>query len=91
MIDCESGAETLVGNDIDIDDVIWTGPVPSVADMAAESGISHTAPMGALQSVFEQAKAQGRKGAFSPSLSPRLDDSTHGSHWTPSQPTTRCS
>jgi len=61
VIDCESGAETLVGNDIDIDDVIWTGPVPSVADMAAESGITHTAPMGALQSVLEKAKAQGEK------------------------------
>ena len=36
VIDCESGVETLVGNDIDIDDIIWTGPVPSVADMAAE-------------------------------------------------------
>ena len=66
VIDCESGAETLVGNDIDIDDVIWTGAVPSVADMAAECGILHTAPMSVLQEVFAQTKAQGRQLHFLP-------------------------
>ena len=66
VIDCESGKETLVGNDIDIDDVIWTGAVPSVADMATECGIPHTAPMSALQEVFAQTKAQGRQLHFLP-------------------------
>ncbi len=52
VIDCESGVETLVGNDIDIDDIIWTGPVPSVADMAAESGIERTAPKPRVSNSF---------------------------------------
>lgn len=52
VIDCESGHETLVGDDIDIDDIIWTGAVPSVSDMAAESGIAHSAPKSFLPKLF---------------------------------------
>ena len=66
VIDCESGVETLVGNDIDIDDVIWTGPVPSMADMAAESGIERTAPKSELATLFAEARRLGRRVHFLP-------------------------
>lgn len=66
LIDCETGEETLVGDDIDIDDIIWTGPVASVADMAAESGIAHTAPKRELHSVFDTARRLGRRVHFLP-------------------------
>lgn len=65
-IDCESGVETLIGNDIDIDDIIWTGPVPSMHDMAAESGIGQTAPMSELARLIQTAKVAGRKVHFLP-------------------------
>ena len=32
IIDIESGEEIIFGNDVDIDDIIWMGPQPSVAD-----------------------------------------------------------
>ena len=66
VIDCESGVETLVGNDIDIDDIIWTGPVPSVADMAAESGIERTASKSELSMIFSEARRLGRRVHFLP-------------------------
>ena len=66
VIDCESGVETLVGNDIDIDDIIWTGPVPSMADMAAESGIERTAPKSELVTLFAEARRLGRRVHFLP-------------------------
>ncbi len=66
VIDCESGVETLIGNDIDIDDIIWTGPVPSMRDMADESGIAETAPMNELSRLIELAKHTGRKVHFLP-------------------------
>lgn len=65
-IDCETGVETLIGNDIDINDIIWTGPVPSMHDMAAESGIAETAPMSELARQMEIAKVAGRPVHFLP-------------------------
>ena len=35
----------LFGDDIDVEDIVWMGYTPSVADLAAEVGISKTAPM----------------------------------------------
>ena len=66
VIDCESGVETLIGNDIDIDDIIWTGPVPSMRDMADESGIAETGPMNELARLISLAKHTGRKVHFLP-------------------------
>lgn len=66
VIDCESGVETLIGNDIDIDDIIWTGPVPSIRDMADECGIAETGPMNELARLIGIAKHNGRTIHFLP-------------------------
>ena len=34
VLDIESGAETLYANDVDVDDIIWMGPQPSVRSKA---------------------------------------------------------
>ena len=52
-IDLESGETVLYGNDCDIDDIIWNGPTPSIADHAASAGISRTAPYGALAAALK--------------------------------------
>ena len=39
----------LIGNDIDIEDIVWFGAVDSVADLAAQSGVEHSAPMNRLE------------------------------------------
>ncbi|MBQ3950967.1 MAG: CHAP domain-containing protein, partial [Oscillospiraceae bacterium] len=36
---------SLVGDDIDIEDIVWYGSVDSVADMAAQVGVANSAPM----------------------------------------------
>ena len=38
VIDIDNDKEYIFGNDIDIDDIIWFGYVPSVSDLAAEVG-----------------------------------------------------
>ena len=48
IIDAETGQETIFGNDVDIDDIIWMGPQPLIADQAAEVGVAHTAPFAKL-------------------------------------------
>ena len=45
VIDIDNDEECLFGDDIDVEDIVWMGYTPSVADLAAEVGISKTAPM----------------------------------------------
>ncbi|MCF0197994.1 MAG: aminopeptidase P family protein [Bacteroidaceae bacterium] len=66
VIDCDAATETLFGNDIDIEDIVWMGFTPSVADLAAETGIGASAPMGALAEVVKKALQQGRRVHYAP-------------------------
>ena len=66
VIDSDTGKEWLLGNDIDIDDIIWTGFVPSVADLAAECGVSNSAPFNELTKMLGAARKTGRKIHFLP-------------------------
>ena len=66
VIDADSGAETLLGDEIDIDDIVWYGEVTSVVQMAEECGVAHTAPMAALMEMVGQAQKAGRKVHFLP-------------------------
>ena len=52
VIDIDNDEEWLFGDDIDVEDIVWMGFTPSVADLAAEVGISKTAPMKSLNSQF---------------------------------------
>ena len=66
VLDLDEGTETLVGNDIDIEDIVWYGSVDSVADMAAQVGVDNTAPMSELKNIIDRAKAAGRQIHFLP-------------------------
>ena len=44
VIDIDHDEEMLFGDDIDVEDIVWMGFTPSVADLAAEVGVSKTAP-----------------------------------------------
>ena len=66
VIDADSGEEWLLGDDIDIEDIIWTGFVPSVADLAAECGIQKSAPYGKLAEMVADARKLGREVHFLP-------------------------
>ena len=52
VIDIDNDEEWLIGDDIDVEDIVWMGYTPSVADLAAEVGVSKTAPMAKLSSLF---------------------------------------
>ena len=66
VIDADSGNEVLIGNDIDIDDIVWFGSVTSVAEMAHESGVGASAPMTKLAEIVEHARKDGRPIHFLP-------------------------
>ena len=66
VIDVEEGEEWLLGDDIDIDDIVWFGQVDSVADMAAQTGVAKSGPMKELTRLVTRALEQGRTVHFLP-------------------------
>ena len=54
VIDIDHDEEMLFGDDIDVEDIVWMGFTPSVADLAAEVGVSKTAPMAQLTSYIKR-------------------------------------
>ena len=66
IIDLESGEEKIFADDVQIEDIIWMGPQPSVASKAARIGVSQTAPYGAFGDAVRNALAKGRKVHYLP-------------------------
>ncbi len=66
VLDIDSGAETLFANDVEIDDIIWMGPQPSVRSKADEVGMEHTAPYGGVENAAALARKSGRPVHFLP-------------------------
>ena len=66
VIDIDNDCEMLIGDDIDIEDIVWYGSVDCVSDLAAQVGIDKTAPMKELQNICDKAKAKGQKIHFLP-------------------------
>ena len=66
VIDADTGEEWLIGDDQDIEDIIWTGFVPSVHDLALEAGIGQSAPMSTLKSLIDGAQAKGKTVHYLP-------------------------
>ena len=61
VLDLDSGKETIFADDVDIDDIIWTGPMPSVASVAASAGVQNSAPYSKLDWVVSEAIVKGRR------------------------------
>ena len=60
VIDIDNDEEWLFGDDIDVEDIVWMGYTPSVADLAAEVGITKTAPLAELTQICRRATAANR-------------------------------
>ena len=78
IIDVDNNREYLVGDDIDIDDIVWFGSVDSVADMAAECGVARTIADEGSVGLREEGKSQRSAHPFPAAVSSRPHDSAHG-------------
>lgn len=65
-IDIDNDKEYFLGNNIDIDDIVWYGSVESVRDMADMVGVAQAAPFNKLTELVAQAKQTGQKIHFLP-------------------------
>lgn len=61
VIDLDSGKDIIFGNDVDMDDIIWMGPQPSMKDRAAKAGVENTEPLARLEPYIREALAKGRR------------------------------
>lgn len=52
VIDAGTGEEALYGDDFTVEDIIWTGPQPTLREMGAGVGITATFPMAELENAF---------------------------------------
>lgn len=64
VIDLDNGEETIFADDVEIGDIIWMGPQPSVASIAASVGVENSAPYKALDTLVAKAVKGGRPVHF---------------------------
>ncbi len=60
MIDIDNDSHMIFGDDPTVDDTVWTGPEPTIAERSEHSGISRTAPLYELSSYSRQVLSSGR-------------------------------
>ncbi|SMD34440.1 Xaa-Pro aminopeptidase [Reichenbachiella faecimaris] len=80
IFDCDSGEDMILGDELTIDDIVWTGPQPSIASLAAQSGITKTAPSSQIETLLKNAISAGRHIHFIPPY--REEHVTKLSAWT---------
>ena len=66
ILNIDESTDSLFGNDIDMDDIIWMGDQPSVKEQAAEVGIVKTGSLTDLAMYIKKAIGCGRKIHFLP-------------------------
>jgi Xaa-Pro aminopeptidase len=60
VIDIDAGTHIVYGNDQTMEDVVWSGPLPTMLERGGAAGVTQVAPAAALADALAQAKAQGR-------------------------------
>lgn len=66
VVDFNSGDEIIFGNDFTVDDIVWMGPQPSIAELSSRAGVVLTHPMNKLDEMVHDALKAGRPIHFLP-------------------------
>lgn len=66
VLDADSGEEMLFGDDFTVEDIIWTGPQPTLHELGAQVGVAATFPMAELEKYLRKALQQGRRIHYLP-------------------------
>ena len=80
IIDVDKDEEIIFGNDLTIDDIVWTGPLPTVAELAQSVGVTKSQPVSHVTSIVKTAKATGQQVHFLPVYRPENAIKIH--EWT---------
>ncbi len=66
VLDVDSDKDTIFGNDITMEDIIWMGTKPSVKDLASSVGVTYTSPFKEVFGTVAQKKEKGIPVHFLP-------------------------
>lgn len=70
VIDTDTGEEVIFGNELTIDDIVWTGTLPTVSEMASMVGVTQTKPYDQVLHYVHKALIAGRKVHIIPPYRP---------------------
>lgn len=70
VINIDEDKEIIFGNDPTIDDIVWMGTQPSIAELAATSGITTVHPANELDAIIKKAIASNQAIHFLPPYRP---------------------
>ena len=70
IIDIDTGEEVIFGDELTIDDIVWTGTLPTVKEMAALVGVNQTCPYLQVVRYIHKAIVAGRKVHILPPYRP---------------------
>ena len=60
ILDIDTGAETIYADDVEIGDIIWMGPQPTVQSKAEAAGVAASAPYAKVDAAVKEARRQSR-------------------------------
>jgi len=66
IIDIEKQSCTIYGNDVDIEDIIWMGPQPKIAELALNAGVKMTKQLSSFGNDVNDALLAKRKVQYFP-------------------------
>ncbi|MBP8022951.1 MAG: aminopeptidase P N-terminal domain-containing protein, partial [Paludibacter sp.] len=66
LINVDSGQEIIFGNDYTIDDIVWMGPQPTIAERAAQCGVEKVLPFSELSKIVQTAALRSMEIHFLP-------------------------
>lgn len=70
IIDVDNRHEIIFGDDYTIDDIVWMGPQPTIADRAKLSGVNDAQSMVKLYTILKEAQASRKVIHFLPPYRP---------------------
>ena len=70
IVDVDDDKDVIYGNDVDIEDVIWMGHLPTLSERAALVGVSRTEPLAKLEETVKEAKKKGKTIHYLPPYRP---------------------
>ncbi len=70
VIDLDEGKEVIFGNNLSIDDIVFTGPIESLEEQAHKVGVASVNPIDSLDAYIGEAISKGRKIHYLPPYRP---------------------
>jgi Xaa-Pro aminopeptidase len=70
ILDCDTGEDIIFGNDLTVEDFVWMGPQPTIAERAQAYGIEKTATLKQLVEMLGKFSSKGRRIHFLPPYRP---------------------